>query len=102
MVICLMEPFNIKIGYGAKEVTLTILPTGDHQYKVIYYAAVLGGVRYDRDCWEAIPIENLEAGDLPFYHHNVDSGNVNVILNEATVDEIGEEIEHLFSAEEDL
>lgn len=96
-----MEPFNIKIGYGANEVTLTILPIGDQQFKVIYYAAVLGGVKYVVDCWEAIAPEDLEAGDLPFYHHDVNSGNVNIVLNDATVDEIGAEIEHLLPNEAD-
>lgn len=96
-----MEPFNIRIGYGAKEVSLTILPIGDQQFKVIYYGAILGGLKYAADCWEAIAPEALEAGDLPFYHHNVNSGNVNVILNDATIDEIGAEIEHLLPNESD-
>jgi hypothetical protein len=97
-----MEPFNIKIGYGVNEVTLTILPIGEHQYKVIYYGAVLGGVKYIADSWEPIAQDNLEAGDLPYYHHNINSGNINVILDEATVDEIGEEIEHVFSNNEEI
>jgi len=96
-----MKPFNIKIGYGANEVTLTILPSDDHHYKVIYYGAVLGALKYDQDCWELIEQDQLEAGDLPYYQHDVNSGNVNVILNPATVDEIGEEIEHILQTEED-
>jgi len=96
-----MKPFNIKIGYGAKEVTLTVLPTADQQFKLIYYGAVLGAVKYNHDCWELIEQDQLEAGDLPYYHHDVNSGNVNVILNPATVDEIGEEIEHILHTEEE-
>jgi hypothetical protein len=97
-----MNPFNIKIGYAPNEVTVTILPINEHQYKVIYYAAVLGTLKYDNDCWELLDKTEVEAGDLPYYIHDVNSGNVNVILNDATVDEIGEEIEHHLRSEEDL
>ena len=97
-----MEPFNIKIGYGANQVTLTIFPIDEYQYKVIYYGAILGAVKYDIDCWESIPSEELEADDLPLYQHDVNSGRIYLILNEATVDEIGNEIEDLLTGGEDL
>jgi hypothetical protein len=96
-----MEPFNVKIGYGANEVTLTVLPTNEKEYKIIYYGAVLGAVKYQQDCWELIPLADLEAGDLPYYHHDVNSGNINVILDDATVDAIGEEIMHFQSTDQD-
>ena len=95
-----MKPFNIKIGYGANQVTLTILPTADNHFKVIYYAAILGTVRLDIDSWELVDNEKLEAGDLPYYQHDVNSGRINIILNEATVDEIGEEIQNVLQMEE--
>ncbi|RZL97848.1 MAG: hypothetical protein EOO88_62010, partial [Pedobacter sp.] len=64
-----MEPFNIKIGYGEKEVTLTILPIEAGYYKVIYYGAILGAVCYDEpsSCWQAVPSEAIEPGDLPLF-----------------------------------
>ncbi|RZK76789.1 MAG: hypothetical protein EOO92_14040 [Pedobacter sp.] len=96
-----MEPFNVKIGYGSNEVTLTILPAGENYYKVIYYGAIIGAVKYDIDSWELVPLEEVEAGDLPFYRHDVNSGKVNVVMNEATADEIGEEINHYYHKEED-
>ncbi len=44
-----MEAFNIRIGYGENEVTLTILPTSDGYYKVIYYGGILGAVILEND-----------------------------------------------------
>jgi hypothetical protein len=97
-----MEPFNIKIGYEDADVTLTILPIAEHQYKVIYFGAVLGAVQYLTGGWESIPVEELEAGDLPYYQHDSNSDKANLILNESTVDEIGEKIEHSLGTEKDL
>ncbi|MHA4895246.1 hypothetical protein ACXZ1K_10865 [Pedobacter sp. PWIIR3] len=96
-----MEPFNIKIGYGVNEVTLTILPADNGCYKVIYYGGIIGAVKLDIDDWELVPEEDIIAGDLPFYKHDLSSGRPNIILNEATVDEIGDEIEHILRNEED-
>ncbi|MEJ7558171.1 MAG: hypothetical protein WKF66_07665 [Pedobacter sp.] len=97
-----MEPFNIKIGYGDNNVTLTILPTSDQQYKVIYFGAILGAVKYEADCWDLVSEEELQAGDLPFYRHDLNSDRANVILDEATIDEIGEEIEITLRLEKDI
>ncbi|TDQ08195.1 hypothetical protein [Pedobacter metabolipauper] len=89
-----MEPFNIKIGYGEKEVTLTILPTDEAYYKVIYYGAILGAIRYQADdSWELVPEEEIIAGDLPMYVHDLKADRLDVVLNDTVVDEIGEEIE---------
>ena len=96
-----MEPFNIKIGYGVKEVTLTILPTEEQYYKVIYYGGIIGAIKLDIDCWELVPEEEIVPGDLPLYKHDLNSGIPNFVLNEATVDEIGEEIENTLRNEED-
>lgn len=88
-----MEVFNIKIGFGKNEVTLTILPT-EKYYKVIYYGAVLGAVRpeEDNETWEKVPDEEVEAGDLPFYVHNLSADRLDVVLDNVTVHRIGEEI----------
>ncbi len=90
-----MEPFNIKIGYGEKEVTLTILPIEAGYYKVIYYGGILGAVCYDEpsDCWQAVPKEDIEAGDLPLYEHDLKADRLDIVLNDGCIQEIGNEIE---------
>jgi hypothetical protein len=89
-----MEVFNIKIGFGANEVTLTILPMDEGYYKVIYYGGILGAVRLDNDhmTWEKVPDDEIEAGDLPFYRHDLSADRLDVVLDEHTVHQIGEEI----------
>lgn len=89
-----MEVFNIKTGYGANEVTLTILPTDKGYFKVIYYGGVLGAVRLesDHETWEKVPDEEIEAGDLPLYQHDLKADRLDVVLDEITVQRIGEEI----------
>lgn len=88
-----MNVFNIKIGYGEKEVTLTILPTDQGFFKVIYFGGILGAIRLapDQD-WEKVPDDELEAGDLPFYRHDLNTDRLDVVLDEATVERIGAEI----------
>lgn len=89
------EPFNIKIGYGEKEVTLTILPIETGYYKVIYFGGILGAVSYDNqsDCWQPVPAEDIEAGDLPLYKHDLKADRLEVVLNDGCIQEIGNEIE---------
>ncbi|MEJ5961683.1 hypothetical protein [Pedobacter immunditicola] len=89
-----MEPFNIKVGYGDNEVTLTILPTKEKYYKVIYYGGIVGAIRYmnDTDGWEVVPPEEVVAGDLPLYEPDLTGERLEVVLNDETVDEIGNEI----------
>lgn len=88
-----MNVFNVKIGYGQNEITLTILPA-EGLYKVIYYGGVLGAVRLesDQETWEKVPDDELEAGDLPFYQHDLTADRLDVVLDEPTVQRIGEEI----------
>jgi len=89
-----MEAFNIRIGYGENEVTLTILPTSDGYYKVIYYGGILGAVRLENDMesWENVPDDEIIAGDLPLYKHDLTADRLDVVLDEITVKRIGEEI----------
>lgn len=90
----IMEVFNIKIGYGKNELTLTILPTKEGYYKVIYYGGILGAVRLDNhnETWEKVPDEEIEPGDLPLYQHNLNADRLDIVLDEHTVHRIGEEI----------
>ncbi|ACU03524.1 MULTISPECIES: hypothetical protein [Pedobacter] len=91
--------FNIRIGYGKKEVTVTILPVKENYYKVIYYGGVMGAVYYNGDEWELIEKEDVEPGDLPLYEPELIGERLEIILNETTVDAIGDEIELYFREE---
>lgn len=94
------EPFNIKIGYGEKEVTLTILPTDEGYYKVVYFGGILGAVCFDGDEWDLMEPEDVAAGDLPLYKPQLKGDRLEIVLNELTVDRIGREIE-LYDEEEE-
>ncbi len=87
------EPFNIKIGYGEKEVTLTILPVKENYYKVIYFGGVMGAVCFNGEDWDLIEKEEVEAGDLPLYEPELKGDRLEIVLDELTVDAISEEIE---------
>lgn len=89
-----MEPFNIKIRYGQNEVTLTILPTAHGYYKVIYFGGILGAVHQHSEGWQLVPEDELIAGDLPMYTSDLSNDHVEIILNEHTVEKIGEEINY--------
>lgn len=88
-----MKVFNIKIGFGDNELTLTILPAEEY-YKVIYYGGILGAVRLesDNETWEKVPDEEVEPGDLPLYKHDLTADRLDVVLDEHTIQRIGEEI----------
>jgi hypothetical protein len=87
-----MEPYNIKISYGTKEVTLTILPTAEGYYKVIYFGGILGGVCYDGKDWDLMEQHKITAGDLPFYEPGPVGERIEIELNDHVVDRIGWEI----------
>ena len=91
--------FNIKIGSGQNQVTLTILPKHDH-FKVIYFGGVMGAVRCVDAEWILIDPEETEIGDLPEYTPDLIGDRLAVILNESTVEAIGKEIELYFQKEE--
>lgn len=89
-----MKTFNIKIGFGEQEVTLTILPTSKEQYIVLYSGGIIGAVRMDSDgeLWEQVPDEDIVAGDLPLYKPDLEADRLDIVLCEDTVSHIGEEI----------
>jgi len=89
-----MKVFNVKIGFGDNEVTLTILQTEEY-YKIIYYGGILGAIRLedDKETWEKIPDEEIETGDLPLYKHDLTADRLDIVLDERTVQLIGEEID---------
>lgn len=89
-----MKPFNISIGFGEKEVTLTILPVADGYYKVLYYGGIVGALRLDAegDGWEEVPATEFDAGELPWYHPDLSHDQLDFVLCEHTIKQIGEEI----------
>lgn len=89
-----MKPFNINIGFGEKEVTLTILPEQEGYYKVLYYGEIVGAVRIeiDGEGWEQVPEEEIASGNLPQYHPDLNRERLDFVLCEHTIKEIGEEI----------
>jgi len=93
--------FNIKVGYGEKQVTLTILPAGRNYFKVIYFGAIMAAVRFNSEGWDLIEREELEPGNLPLYEPELKGERLQVVLNEAMAGEIGEEIESYLSQEEE-
>lgn len=90
-----MEAFNIKIQVVQQPLTLTILPVNPTLFKIIYFGAVLGGVRKQsgEQGWEAVAMEELTAGDLPFYQHDPNADHENLELTGPTIQQIGQEIE---------
>lgn len=89
-----MKPFNISIGFGEKEVTLTILPEPEGYYKVLYYGEIVGAIRPEGDAegWEQIADEEIALGDLPQYQPDLSRERLDFVLCEHTIKEIGEEI----------
>lgn len=89
-----MKVFNVKIGFGENELTLTILPTKQGHYKVIYFGGILGAIKQDtnHETWEIVPEEEIEPGDLPMYRHDLTADRLDIVLDEHTVHRIGEEI----------
>lgn len=94
------EAFNIKIGYGSKEVTLTILHHKDY-YKVIYFGGIMGAVKQVNEDWELMDPQEVDAGDLPQYIPDLKGERLEIVLEEHTVDAIGSEIEYYNSDDEE-
>lgn len=94
------EAFNIKIGFGSKEVTLTILHHKDY-FKVIYFGGIMGAVKQVAGDWELMDPEEVDAGDLPRYTPDLKGERLEIVLDEDQVDTIGAEIEHYYSDEEE-
>ncbi len=88
-----MDAFNIRLHYGSNEVTLTILPSEEGIYKIIYYGGILGAVRKHQQEWDLVTEDALEAGDLPPYERSAANDRVEIDLTEQLADRIGEEID---------
>lgn len=90
-----MKPYNIKISYGTNEVTLTILPTNEGYYKVIYYGGILGAVFFDGKDWDSVANDHIVQGDLPFYEAGRIGERIEIELSDHVIERIGWEI-HLY------
>lgn len=85
-------PFNIKITYGSNEVAVTILPTDEGYYKVVYYGGIIGAVCFDGKDWDLVPSEKIIAGDLPLYTPGPLGERIEIELTDQVADRIGLEI----------
>jgi hypothetical protein len=89
-----MEPFNIKINTQNESVVLTVLPTDKGFFKLIYYGAVLVGLKKEaKNNWVLISNEDMEVGDLPYYIAGASDDHVKIILDEAFEAEAGAAID---------
>lgn len=90
-----MKPFNIQINEASTPITLTLLPTDEDYFKVIYYGGILGAISFNhkKKKWELVPPNNVEAGDLPPYTARSDDERVPLKLDFETIVKIGAEIE---------
>ena len=89
-----MNPFNIKITNTGKNFTLTVLPSENGYYKVIYYAGVLTAVQKTRKGdWKLVAKDEIEAGDLPFYLQSNDGDRLEPSLDKTFANAVGSAIE---------
>ena len=95
-----MEPFNIKIKYHSNEITLTILPAENNIFKIIYFGGILGAVQLDHEEWYFRPIEEIEAGSLPYYTPGKEGSHIEIELTEFVVEQIGAEISEYLETRE--
>ena len=90
-----MDPFNIVIrSKEGKQIDLNLHPQEAGTYKVIYHGALIGEIfmgSNDRN-WEALTAEQLEPGGFPVYQYDENSGHEYIMLDEKTIQEIGQKI----------
>lgn len=88
-----MDSFNIKIAYGTNEILLSILPSQNNTYKIIYYGGILGTICHDGKDWELVTVEETFQDHLPPYRPGEIGERVEIELTDHVVDRIGWEIE---------
>ena len=89
-----MESFTIKIWKEGEEINLNIHPQQAGTYKIIYHGALLGEILITRwsKKWETITADELEPGGFPVYEYDETSVHQDILLDHATVQEIGRQI----------
>ncbi|ACU04835.1 hypothetical protein [Pedobacter heparinus] len=92
-----MDPFNIIIRVDGAQVDINIHPQEAGTYKLVYHGALIGEIFMgsDGENWEAITADELQPGGFPVYEYDETSGHQNILLDEATVQEIGRQINSL-------
>lgn len=90
-----MDPFNIRIK-APEQVSLTVLPTDEGYYKIIYYAAVLSAVEKNaQGDWQLLEKDNIIAGDLPYYIPVAGIDHIATTLDDAFAKEAGAAIDEV-------
>jgi len=89
-----MDPFNIMITVKGAQVDLNIHPQQAGVYKITYHGALLGEVLMGNEGknWEVMTADELEPGGFPVYEYDETSGHQDMLLDDATVQEIGKQI----------
>lgn len=89
-----MDPFNIIISVGGEKIDLNIHPQEAGIYKIVYHGALVGEIFMgsDGENWQAVTAEELQPGGFPIYEYDETSGHQDILLDEATVQEIGRQI----------
>ena len=89
-----MDPFNIIISTGGEKIDLNIHPQEAGIYKIVYHGALVGEIFMgsDGENWEAVTAEELQPGGFPIYEYDETSGHQDILLDDATVQEIGRQI----------
>jgi hypothetical protein len=89
-----MDSFNITITIQDQPISLTLQPESAGGYKVIYHDMLVGEVvkSAESGAWEELPLDQVSPGIYKMYEHH-DSNTPKVMLDEKTIQEIGNEID---------
>lgn len=89
-----MDSFNITITIQDQPISLTLQPEGADDYKVIFHDMLVGEIVKSRESavWKELPLDQVSPGIYKMYEHH-DSNKPKVMLDEKTIQEIGNEID---------
>ena len=89
-----MDSFNITITIQDQPISLTLQPESAGGYKVIYHDMLVGELvkSTESGAWEELPLDQVSPGIYKMYEHH-DSNTAKVVLDEKTIQEIGNEID---------
>jgi len=89
-----MDPFNIIIRREKEQIDLNIHPQEAGTYKVVYHGALLGEIfrNSQGENWKAVTADQIKPDGFPVYEYDETSGHEYILLDDGTVQEIGEQI----------
>jgi hypothetical protein len=89
-----MDPFNIVIRNGQQQIDLNIHPQETGSYMIIYHGALLGKIFLgsDGENWKALTVDKIQPAGMPSYDYDETSGYRYILMNTATVQQIGRQI----------